>query len=243
MRPDAKVRARAYLVKSAPRSIAGQAGDKTAYGVACTFAVDFGLSDADVAELLGEYNATKCEPKWGPRDLERFLRSARKTANSKPGEVGKLLNVDHKDYTGPRSAPNTPSPATASKPTPPATTGAPKADAKPARTARTPFFEVRRAGEGAERRPSRTFRTALFLSSPKENKQEEKKVDGEAPKVSEVSAPSPSSPPRKPSEPSGKPEPREFGDVTTIWANGDVFRAPAGKTETYLGNINDGRKK
>jgi hypothetical protein len=190
-RPDAKERARAYLVKSAPRAIAGQGGDNTTHAVACTLSVDFGLDDGDVRELLGEYNRAKCEPQWNERDLERHVRSARRTANSKPGEVGKLLGVDREDYTGPRSPANNSQPskpdvrqAKAPANAPPkggSPSGANAANAQ--RTARTAFFTVRRAGEGAEPRTARTIRTlpihSLSISSPlpttslEENKKKE----------------------------------------------------------------------
>jgi hypothetical protein len=172
MRPDAKERARAYIAKSAPRAVSGQGGDNTTHAVACTLSVDFGLSDPDVAELLQDYNRTKCDPPWSERDLERHVRSARRTANSKPGEVGKLLGVDREDYTGPKAS-SPANNAAAAKPAAaraaaPPRAGAPPPDSASAsqRTARTPLFSVRRAGEGAEPRTARTVRTLAIHSFP-----------------------------------------------------------------------------
>lgn len=240
MRPHAQDRARAYIASpKTPRAVAGQCGDKTTYGIACTLAVDFGLDDSAVRALLAEYNRTKCDPAWSEHDLDRFVRSARKCAASKPGDVGKLLHVDKEGYTGPRSPANTaktPSTATPAK-TPP--TGAPHTSAPSGRTPRTPFFDVRRAGDGAEPRPSRTLRTDLFLSSLNRKRSEERIPVGTDLPPSETSgenaAPHPSEPSatdtpqsNAPSHPSAPSEPN---DQTMVWANGEVWKKRAGATQ------------
>lgn len=256
MRPEATERARAYIASpKTPRAIAGQSGDKTTYAVACTLAVDFALDDGAVAELLGVYNATKCDPQWGPRDLDRFVRSARKCASGKPGEVGKLLNVDRENYTGPSSPANTAAGKTAPKMATPQerkpAIGAPNASGPSGRTPRTPFFEVRRAGEGAERRPSRTLRTALFLSSQNKERREESKQTGSTSQPSAVSAESART---KASEPSAPQPAASLGAANTsevsvndqaiFWANGEHWRKKAGESEwENKGNINQGRKR
>lgn len=164
-RPSAKDRARAWITKAAPAAIQGSRGDDATFAVACTLVIDFGLSDGDAAELMGEYNRTKCSPAWSDHDLEVKLRSARKLAASKPGDIGRLIDQDRRDYSGPRPAGNaapyiaastveahvqTQAPAQAPPVTPVAT---------PARTVRTVAFRVRRFGEGAEPGTLRTVRT------------------------------------------------------------------------------------
>jgi hypothetical protein len=229
-RPDPVTRARAYLQKSAPRSVAGQGGDNTTHAVACTLAVDFGLDDAHCAALLSEYNRDKCDPQWGERDLARHLRSARRTANAKPGEVGKLLRQDRADYTGPRSPTNNAAPAKpAVAPQKPAPSGYPPPNPQ-TRTARTPFFNVRRAGEGAEPRTARTIRTLPVSSLPISNSSSSPRLEESKKEVSEKSEPKPATKPA--------PVPVERLDVTTIWSDGEVTRALYGKPERHLGNIN-----
>ncbi len=235
MRPEAKERARAYVGSAkTPDAIAGQNGDKTTYAVACTLAVDFGLDDGDVRELLGIYNATKCRPQWSERDIERFVRSARRTANGKPAaEIGKLLNVDREDYSGPRSPANKPAtkPA-ASKPANAPPRGLPSASGSQ-RTVRTPLFSIREPGEGAEHRTARTERTLapysnpyLSASSSLVSNKSKKEVSGK----SATQAPVPAT--KAPSEPSAaKPAPAEKPKPS----------APAEKLDKYT-EYKDGRR-
>lgn len=208
-RPGATERASAYIASGkTPRAVAGQGGDKTTYAVACTLAVDFGLDDADVRALLNAYNTSKCEPRWPERDIERFVRSARRCAASKPGEVGKLLDVDRADYQGPRLPANSAAGASGggqsraggsdSAPPKPRNGGSPPPKEEP-RTARTALFSVRRAGEGAEPRTPRTVRTdAVYfysISSPtsptpiKENRKEESERSEAKPPAAVASVP------------------------------------------------------
>lgn len=259
MRPGAHERARLFIASpKTPRAIAGQGGDRTTYGVACTLAVDFALEDGDVRELLGVYNRTKCDPVWSERDMERFVRSARRTANGKPGEVGKLLDVDRENYTGPRSPANNAAASSAAKPSGPkpgaTSPGAPPQGGSPppraaertARTVRTPLFSIRCAGEGAEPRTARTVRTlpaySLPLSSPSfptftdKSKKEVSERSGERkPRAATKDA-------SGPSVKSVKGVPAEPVDVTYISADGDVWKTPWRQPQRYWGNLNTPRK-
>ena len=155
-RPSAKDRARAWIAKSAPAAIQGQRGDDATFSVACALVIEFGLPDGDAWELLCEYNRTKCSPAWDERALEGKLRSARNMAAKKPGEVGRLLEQDRGDYTGPKQA-SAPQPvAEASRPA--ASKPPPKQPEVVARTART-LFSITPAGRGAKRACVQTLRT------------------------------------------------------------------------------------
>lgn len=161
-RPSAKDRARAWITKAAPAAIQGSRGDDATFAVACTLVIDFGLSDGDAAELMGEYNRAKCSPAWSDHDLEVKLRSARKLAASKPGDIGRLIGQDRRDYSGPRPAGNAAPYIAAPTVEAHAQTQDPaqaQPVATPARTVRTVAFRVRRFGEGAEPGTLRTVRT------------------------------------------------------------------------------------
>lgn len=245
MRPQPKERALAYIRSpKTPDAVAGQSGDRTTFAVACTLAVDFGLDDGDVRELLGLYNSAKCRPVWGERDIERFVRSARRTANSKPGEVGKLLGVDRENYSGPSSPANKPAAQPETKPAQTSPAGGVRSEIDTRRTARTPFFKVLPAGEGAEPRTARTVRTLPVYSFPISSSSISPRLEESKKEVSEKSEPAkpvavPSAAPRP--AVAARPAPVERTDLTTIMRDGDVWRKPWGRPEHYVGNLKDGR--
>lgn len=253
-RPSVKERARIFVQKARP-SIAGQGGHDALFAVACALAVGFGgpggLSDADAWELISEYNATNCAPHWSDKDLLRKLDQARKRA--KPGEIGKLLNADRDDYTGPRSPVSQPAPQSRSKPStnaPPR--GQPSAN-QSQRTPRTPLFEVRRFGEGAKPRTARTVRTLPAYSfttpfSSTSNIESKKEASGKSVGQPPEPTPKPVAPPPPPKPTAQTRQRIERAapvDVTIIWnETGEVWRrTPRDKDYKLIGNLKDGPKR
>jgi hypothetical protein len=155
-RPSAKDRARAYIAKAAPASIQGTRNRNT-YTVACALMIEFGLNESDGWDLILEYNRAKCAPPLDEHEVATAFHSACRMADSKPRkEIGRLLDEDRRDYTGPRSPTETAAPSSAPKPPGQAPS---KVNPSAARTFRTPVFPVHRFGEGAKLRTVRTLRT------------------------------------------------------------------------------------
>lgn len=149
------------FIAKAPASVSGSGGHGQTFAVACALVVGFALSDADAWELLSEYNSRSCTPAWSEKELRHKLSEARKQADRNPSEVGKLVDQDRPDYSGPKQPPS----ASARSAQPAAQpSGRPAPPNPPARTARTPAIEIRRFGVGAEPRTVRTVRTLSFDS-------------------------------------------------------------------------------
>lgn len=81
---DAAERARRYVARMPP-AIAGEAGHNQTFNVACEI-FRFGLSDAEAAAILAEYNA-RCLPPWSESELAHKLADAR-AAVLTSGEFG-----------------------------------------------------------------------------------------------------------------------------------------------------------
>ncbi|EIQ01617.1 hypothetical protein OpiT1DRAFT_00189 [Opitutaceae bacterium TAV1] len=191
-RPSVEDRAAMFIEKARP-SISGQGGNAALYSVAAGLVIGFGLDDAKALSLLRKYNSISAQPPWPENELERTIRNARKAAERDPGAVGELARQDASGYTGPRLPANIPAPAKSAEKAAPAGSSSSGSDhqrgGRKARTLRTPFFEIRRAGEGAKRRTVRTLRTFNFLSDPiskQENPPEEIRSEKEASEVSPV---------------------------------------------------------
>lgn len=73
--------ARAYLAKLPP-AISGTGGHDATFRAACCL-VRFGLSDAEAAVLLTEWNRTHCNPPWTEKELAHKLSDARRLAACK----------------------------------------------------------------------------------------------------------------------------------------------------------------
>ena len=69
-------RARRYLAKI-PGAISGRGGHDTTYQVTCSLFRKFALSDADVFDLLSDWNKT-CQPPWSESELRHKIQSAGK---------------------------------------------------------------------------------------------------------------------------------------------------------------------
>ena len=67
-------RARAYMAQ-VPPAIEGKGGDQQTFKVACTLVRGFDLSDAEVRDVLHDWNA-RCVPPWTARDLDDKLAGA-----------------------------------------------------------------------------------------------------------------------------------------------------------------------
>ena len=74
----------AYLTKSAPLAISGQAGDDTTFKVCCA-GRDMGLPEGAVAELLRDNWNLRCQPPWGVEQLKEKVSHAYKYASGKIG--------------------------------------------------------------------------------------------------------------------------------------------------------------
>lgn len=188
-RPSVEDRAAMFVEKARP-SISGQGGNAALYSVAAGLVIGFGLDDAKALSLLRKYNSISAQPPWSDKELERTIRNARKAAERDPGAVGELAQQDAPDYTGPRLPANIPLAKGAKKMS---VTGSPSSGSAhqqkggEARTPRTPFFEIRRAGEGVRRRTVRTLRTFECLSNPVSKQNNPlKKIESEK-EASEVS--------------------------------------------------------
>lgn len=98
---DKVKRAAAYVGKMGG-AIAGCRGDDHSFRVAAMLLNDFDLSEDEARAVLWDWNTT-CQPPWPDRDLERFIRSARKNGKHRAGE--KLVDRPRTAPT-PRQAPN-----------------------------------------------------------------------------------------------------------------------------------------
>ena len=67
-----------YLAKLPP-AISGAGGHPATFRAACE-CVRFGLGDGDAMRLLGEWNASHCQPPWTEKDLAHKLAGARRKA-------------------------------------------------------------------------------------------------------------------------------------------------------------------
>lgn len=86
-------RCRAYL-RRVDGAIEGQGGDNATFAAAC-ICIDFGLSDSESLEVLGEWNQ-KCSPRWSDRDLEDKIKNARKYRRDPEGSKA---NEQPRSYT------------------------------------------------------------------------------------------------------------------------------------------------
>jgi RecA-family ATPase len=75
---DLVERARRYLAKMPP-AVSGQHGHDQTFAAACALVQGFGLSMAEAAPLLAEYN-TRCAPPWPERDLAHKLADAERAS-------------------------------------------------------------------------------------------------------------------------------------------------------------------
>jgi hypothetical protein len=86
---DVVRRAAAYIDRL-PASIAGQHGHDALFRAATVLVWGFDLSDGEAMPLLERFNQ-RAEPPWGPADLDRKLREARKAQHREP--CGHLLHA------------------------------------------------------------------------------------------------------------------------------------------------------
>lgn len=95
-RPNDFERARLCIAAMEP-AIAKQGGHNRTFAAACAAAVGFGLSEAQVMELLHEYNL-RCQPAWSNRELAHKARQAMREAESHPQKVGYLRDAKPKGW-------------------------------------------------------------------------------------------------------------------------------------------------
>jgi hypothetical protein len=89
----AKSRAKAYIAEM-PDSVSGQNGHDALFDVACVLVRGFLLTPRQAFPILGEYNESRCHPKWEREDLIRKLRQA-ETKSTR--EWGYILNAEQDD--------------------------------------------------------------------------------------------------------------------------------------------------
>jgi len=78
-------RARRYL-DTIPGAVSGAGGHNQTFTAACAMILGFGLTKAEAAVMLSDYNR-RCEPKWSERELQHKIDSADKQS----GERGHLI--------------------------------------------------------------------------------------------------------------------------------------------------------
>ena len=82
----ASERARRYLARVEP-AVAGQHGDLHTFRVCCRIVRGFGLTDAEAAAVLDDWN-NRCDPPWTDRELQDKIASARRYGRE---PIGALL--------------------------------------------------------------------------------------------------------------------------------------------------------
>ena len=83
---SASERARRYLTRVEP-AVAGQHGDLHTFRVCCRIVRGFGLTDAEAAAVLDDWNS-RCDPPWTDRELQDKIASARRYGRE---PIGALL--------------------------------------------------------------------------------------------------------------------------------------------------------
>lgn len=82
--PSVVERAAEWLAMQEP-AVEGQGGDAHTYAVACGLR-DFGVSEAQALDLLGDWN-DGCSPPWSPNDLGVRVHNAYRYAQNEPGSA------------------------------------------------------------------------------------------------------------------------------------------------------------
>lgn len=93
---DLMDRVRLYINTIGP-SIQGHDGNRPFYTVACKLVIDFGgpdgLTRTDAEQLFREWNRLRASPLWSENEIQHALD----TAESQPGERGRLVNRPRSD--------------------------------------------------------------------------------------------------------------------------------------------------
>ena len=92
-RADVLRRAQAYVAK-VPPAIQGEGGDSHTFKLVSTLVRGFDLADAEVREVLREWNA-RCVPPWTDEELEKKLISARKYGSEPFGGKANTQRSEH----------------------------------------------------------------------------------------------------------------------------------------------------
>ena len=71
-------------IRDYPQAVSGRGGHALTLKLACDLGRGFGLPDHVVLKILERWN-TRNTPPWSPKDLERFLISARKRPDIQEG--------------------------------------------------------------------------------------------------------------------------------------------------------------
>lgn len=90
-KPEAVLRAIAYLEADAPLAVEGDGGDDTTYRVAC-IVKDMGVSELVAVRLMSERWNDRCAPPWSPEELERKVANAYEYGTAAPGAAAPELD-------------------------------------------------------------------------------------------------------------------------------------------------------
>jgi hypothetical protein len=92
-KPEAVLRAIAYLEADAPLAVEGAGGDDLTYRVAC-IVKDMGVSETVALRLMSERWNDRCAPPWSPEELERKVANAYEYGTAAPGAAAPELDFD-----------------------------------------------------------------------------------------------------------------------------------------------------